>query len=110
MARGVIALLLLASCATAQPRAAKPVAKKPAARKVKPEPIVLAAPAPRIGSCGDAPRSEEKPSKSGWIWPVDGVVISKYGEGIEIAAPHGTPIWAARSGTVLVSSEREGYG
>jgi murein DD-endopeptidase MepM/ murein hydrolase activator NlpD len=66
--------------------------------------------APAIGACGDAPRSDEQPSKSGWIWPVDGVVISKYGEGIDIAAPHGTPIWAAKRGTVLVSGERDGYG
>ena len=73
------------------------------------DPLVRPSPPP-LGACGDAPRSAEKPSKSGWIWPVDGVVVSKYGEGIDIAAPHGTPIWAARAGRVLVSEEREGYG
>jgi murein DD-endopeptidase MepM/ murein hydrolase activator NlpD len=72
--------------------------------------LLIPSDAPVIGACGEAPRSEEKPSKSGWIWPVDGVVINKYGDGIDIAAPHGTPIWAAKRGTVLVSGEREGYG
>jgi murein DD-endopeptidase MepM/ murein hydrolase activator NlpD len=66
-------------------------------------------PPPPIGSCGDAPRSEEKPSKSGWIWPVDGVVIER-NEGIDIAAPRGAPIWAARGGRVLFAGERAGYG
>ncbi|MCK6548609.1 peptidoglycan DD-metalloendopeptidase family protein, partial [Myxococcota bacterium] len=52
-----------------------------------------------------------------YIWPVDGVVISSFGkrdglphEGIDIAAPIGTPIWAARAGTVLYSGEQAGYG
>ncbi len=48
------------------------------------------------------------PSNSGWQWPVNGMVIQKFGaqtnglgnEGIAIAAPEGTPIRAARAGEV----------
>lgn len=50
-------------------------------------------------------------------WPVDGVVIAGFGkregephEGIDIAAPRGTPIYASKTGEVLYSGERPGYG
>ena len=89
----------------------------PSSARVAPPPIVetptrdpLDHPAaPPIGPCGDAPRSREKPSKSGWIWPIDGVVVER-NEGVEIAAPYGAPIWASRDGRVLFAGEREGYG
>jgi murein DD-endopeptidase MepM/ murein hydrolase activator NlpD len=60
------------------------------------------------------------PSAAGLIWPIEGTVTSGFGyrwgrmhEGIDIAAPEGTPIRAAASGTViLMQSEYEsgGYG
>jgi murein DD-endopeptidase MepM/ murein hydrolase activator NlpD len=57
------------------------------------------------------------PSAAGLIWPVDGVVTSGFGmrwgrmhEGIDIAAPIGTPIWAAAAGTVIHSGWLSGYG
>jgi len=60
------------------------------------------------------------PSSNSMIWPIDGTLTSPFGprwgrthEGLDIAAPAGTPIAAAASGTVvLMQSEAEsgGYG
>jgi murein DD-endopeptidase MepM/ murein hydrolase activator NlpD len=53
----------------------------------------------------------------GCIWPARGRVTSEYGRrwgrlhaGIDIAAPKGTPIWAAKSGTVIFAGQQSGYG
>jgi murein DD-endopeptidase MepM/ murein hydrolase activator NlpD len=58
-------------------------------------PLVQAPPA-RPGS--------DAPSATGWQWPVLGLLTSPYGPshplGIDIAAPVGTPIYAANSGIV----------
>lgn len=70
---------------------------------------------------------EEKPvlaplssaSSSGFIWPVQGKVVSHFGpkknglvnDGINIAASEGEPIWAASTGEVVYSgNELKGYG
>ncbi len=57
------------------------------------------------------------PSASGFIWPVNGTVVSGFGmrwgrlhEGIDITASSGTPIWAAASGTVIHAGWLGGYG
>lgn len=51
------------------------------------------------------------------LWPVRGVLISRYGkrgadqhEGVDLAAPEGTPVVAAGEGVVLFAGEQRGYG
>lgn len=50
-------------------------------------------------------------------WPVRGVLISGFGarardrhDGIDLAAPEGTPICAAEEGVVLFAGQQRGYG
>lgn len=54
---------------------------------------------------------------SGWVWPASGPVTSEYGprwgrmhQGIDIGAPHGAAIVAARAGTVSSTGTMGGYG
>jgi lipoprotein NlpD len=57
-------------------------------------------------------------TRGSFVWPVRGKVTRKFGhkgatrsEGIDISAPRGTPIRAARSGKVVYSDdEMKGYG
>jgi len=57
------------------------------------------------------------PSAAGFIWPANGVVSSPFGprwgrmhEGLDIAAPAGRPIRAAKAGVVLGASAEGAYG
>jgi murein DD-endopeptidase MepM/ murein hydrolase activator NlpD len=57
------------------------------------------------------------PSAAGLIWPLDGPVSSGFGyrwgrmhEGIDISVAEGTPIRAAKAGTVIMASYNGGYG
>ncbi|HXV34436.1 MAG TPA: peptidoglycan DD-metalloendopeptidase family protein [Gaiellaceae bacterium] len=68
------------------------------------------------GSGGDGSTGSGE-SSSGFIWPVNGVVTSGFGwrwgrmhEGIDIAAPSGTPIRAAAGGTIIYTGYMGGYG
>jgi murein DD-endopeptidase MepM/ murein hydrolase activator NlpD len=54
---------------------------------------------------------------SGFIWPVNGPITSGFGmrwgrmhEGIDIGVPAGTPIRAAKSGTIVLAASTGGYG
>jgi murein DD-endopeptidase MepM/ murein hydrolase activator NlpD len=55
--------------------------------------------------------------KNDFIWPVQGKVVSRFGvqdglryEGIDIAAPLGTPVKAAGEGVVVYEGSLKGYG
>ncbi|MFN2608450.1 MAG: murein hydrolase activator EnvC [Acidimicrobiales bacterium] len=57
------------------------------------------------------------PSSYGLIWPIHAVVTSEFGPrwggfhpGIDIAGSYGTPIAAAKAGTVVFAGPNDGYG
>ena len=63
------------------------------------------------------PQAGSGVSPSGFIWPVQGVLTSGFGPrwgrmhtGIDIAAPAGTPIHAAKAGEVMYAGWINGYG
>lgn len=73
--------------------------------------------APIAGCEGHPTGVKTKAGSTGLIWPVDGVVVGKFGQrdgerhdGLDVGAPDGTPIWAAAAGEVIYSGEQAGYG
>jgi septal ring factor EnvC (AmiA/AmiB activator) len=81
-----------------------------------------AAAQPRQATSASAPASSSAPapapaSGGGWTWPASGPVTSEYGprwgrmhEGIDIGAPTGAPVVAARAGRVSFAGRMGGYG
>ncbi len=66
----------------------------------------------------EPPAPRPAPARAGGLrWPVRGVLYSRFGirqgqrhDGIDIAAPEGTPIVAAAGGTVAYAGRQAGYG
>jgi murein DD-endopeptidase MepM/ murein hydrolase activator NlpD len=69
------------------------------------------------GSGGPAPAGPIRQGSGGFIWPVNGPVVSPFGmrwgrlhAGIDIGVPSGTAIRASKSGTVAIAGWMGGYG
>ncbi len=99
-----------------------PLAELPAARPApRPETEVASGtPAERRAAAPSRPEAAPSlPAGDGFVWPVDGRIISEFGpkdggrvnDGVNIAAPAGTPVYAANSGVVAYAgNELRGFG
>ena len=71
----------------------------------------------RLAGGGSIAAGPIRPGSGSMIWPINGTFTSPFGvrwgrlhAGIDIAAPEGTPIRAADSGTVVLAAWTGGYG
>ncbi len=69
------------------------------------------------GPAATLPAGPVRNGSSGFIWPVNGPVVSPFGmrwgrmhEGVDIAVPSGTPIRAASAGSIALAAPTGGYG
>jgi lipoprotein NlpD len=83
--------------------------------RLEPRRVPRASPAqiPRAGGHALDPAAAGEPL----VWPVRGVLISGFGQrdrehhdGVDLACPEGTPVFAADEGEVLFAGEQRGYG
>ena len=97
--------------------AAAPVTAPPAA-SAPPPPAAAAAPPP-LEQTVSLPPMPMPVAGPGFLWPVRGPILSAYGtsadgthnDGVNIAAPEGTPVVAAEAGEVAYAgNELKGYG
>jgi murein DD-endopeptidase MepM/ murein hydrolase activator NlpD len=97
-----------------------PAASRPQASSAAPDPAsgVRRARQPLARIARTMPRTLDPAARGvSLTWPVRGVLFSSFGprardqhDGIDLAAPEGTPVLAAASGTVLFAGEKRGYG
>lgn len=84
------------------------------------ESVVLSEPTKTVRAVGTAERPKSA-SYGSYIWPASGRISSYFGgrqlygvynyhSGLDIAAPYGTPVYAADGGTVSFSGWRASYG
>ncbi|MBD0334425.1 MAG: peptidoglycan DD-metalloendopeptidase family protein [Cyanobacteria bacterium Co-bin13] len=100
----------LLAAAPLGPEAYAPTTNVPTGRTVSPDMPILPGPSEYL---------PEAPTRfNGYMWPAQGVLTSGYGwrwgrmhQGVDIAGPVGTPIYAAATGTVVRSGWNSGgYG
>lgn len=93
-----------------RPRAgAVPLDRADPGRPPSPPPVA-------VGGC-DLRRDRRQISDHGLQWPVDGVLLARFGQkdgapyrGIDIAAPLGAPVYSAEDGRVVFVGEQPGFG
>ena len=105
-----------------QPKPARHTASQSTTTVIRetPKPVVVSKPAATRAPAPSKPvTTVSKVSRQGFIWPVQGKIISSYGpkaghlhnDGINIAAPRGSAVAAAADGTVAyVGDALAGYG
>lgn len=100
---------------TSRATATQPAATRPPPRKVLPAERVIVKRAPSTSKSVRPP----PPSTGGFIWPVSGKLLSRFGtlgkglqnDGINILARRGTPVRSIQSGVVAYSgNELRGFG
>jgi lipoprotein NlpD len=96
---------------------------QPQPQPAAPSPAGASVAAPEPPPRGSPPPSGRRdalvmPTAPGILdWPLKGVLYARFGtkgkerhDGIDLAAPLGTPVTVARAGTVLYAGEQKGYG